>query len=67
MNAIDVIYNGEVVDETALQSFNPEDVYKAVSAEIVSRQNDNYADSEAAHLQAWLGDFVVRFFGNGKE
>lgn len=64
--SISIIYNGEVIDEESLQRVNPDDIYRAVSSEIVMRQNQNYADQEANRLQAWLGDFVVRFWGRGQ-
>lgn len=34
--------------------------YNAIKAEIVQLQNENYADSEAADLQARLGDIVLQ-------
>lgn len=34
--------------------------YNAIKAEIVQLQNENYADPEAADLQARLGDVVLQ-------
>jgi len=34
--------------------------YNAIKAEIVQLQNENYADPEAADLQARLGDIVLQ-------
>jgi len=34
--------------------------YNAIKAEIVQLQNENYADPEAADLQARLGDMVLQ-------
>lgn len=63
---IEIVYNGEVVDEESLQKFDPDKIYRAISAEIVMRQNENYADREAGKLQEWLGNFVVRCYGGAR-
>ena len=58
------VIDGEVDDDAITVDFDT--VYKRAQREIAARQNENYADPEAAKLQTWLGEFVVGWFRGGK-
>lgn len=55
--------DGEVVEA---ETVDFDTVCKRAQSEIAARQNENYADPEAARLQSWLGDFVAAVFRSGK-